>query len=177
MDNFNVRLYLFNPSLPSAPFLYPIKTENLRVLRCFHGVEKGCIGEKWVKVGDLFSSCVLTYLPYIESMCINMRLFNFKNGFSYLREKIKVFLIQSLFRRLNNFALFYLINDNFQEYIRYLLKILQCVILFYRLLHPVAGIADKFVVYISLRHGKLLWISLNVIPSNIITTIIIVKWF
>ena len=133
MDNFNVRLYLFNPSLPSAPFLYPIKTENLTVFRCFHGVEKGCIGEKWVKVGDLFSSCVLTYLPYIESMCINMRLFNFKNGFSYLREKIKVFLIQSLFRRLNNFALFYLINDNFQEYIRYQLKILQCVILLFSL--------------------------------------------
>ena len=54
---------------------------------------------------------------------------------------------------------------------------MQCEILFYRLLHPVAGIADKFVVYISLRYGNLPWISLNVIPRNIITTIIIVKWF
>ena len=39
-----------NPFVPNAPFLYPLKTsENLTVF-CFHGVEKGCIGTKWVKV-------------------------------------------------------------------------------------------------------------------------------
>ena len=34
---------LFNPFVPNAPFLYPLKTsENL----CFQGVEKGCVGNK-----------------------------------------------------------------------------------------------------------------------------------
>ena len=38
----------FNPFVPNAPFLYPLKTsENLKV-SCFHGVEKGCSGDKWV---------------------------------------------------------------------------------------------------------------------------------
>ena len=37
------RAQLFNPFVPNAPFLYPLKTsENLTV-------EKGCIGNKWVK--------------------------------------------------------------------------------------------------------------------------------
>ena len=32
----------FNPFIPNAPFLYPLKTsENLTV-------EKGCLGNKWV---------------------------------------------------------------------------------------------------------------------------------
>ena len=36
---------LFNPFVPNAPFLYPMKTpENLMVFLCFQGVEKGCIG-------------------------------------------------------------------------------------------------------------------------------------
>ena len=88
MDNFTVRLYVFNPFFfPNAPFLYPQETpENIRVF-CFHRVEKGCIGEKWVEAGDLFSSCVLTYLSHIESMCIDIRLFIFENGFSCRREK------------------------------------------------------------------------------------------
>ena len=38
----------FNPFVPNAPFLYPLKTENLTVF-CFQGVEKGSIGNKWVK--------------------------------------------------------------------------------------------------------------------------------
>ena len=39
----------FNPFVPNAPFLYPLKTsENLKVFWCFQGVEKGCIGNKWV---------------------------------------------------------------------------------------------------------------------------------
>ena len=42
--------YLYvNPFVPNAPFLYPLKTsENQKVLRCFQGVEKGCIGNEWV---------------------------------------------------------------------------------------------------------------------------------
>ena len=38
----------FNPFVPKAPFLYPLKTsENLRVFWCFQGVQKGCTGKKW----------------------------------------------------------------------------------------------------------------------------------
>ena len=39
----------FNPFVPSAPFLYPLKTlENRKVFWCFQGVEKKCIGNEWV---------------------------------------------------------------------------------------------------------------------------------
>ena len=38
-----------NPLVPSAPFLCPQKTsENCNAL-CFQGVEKECVGSKWVK--------------------------------------------------------------------------------------------------------------------------------
>ena len=36
----------FNQFIPNAPFLYPLKTEN----HVEKGVEKGCIGNKWVHV-------------------------------------------------------------------------------------------------------------------------------
>ena len=40
---------IFNPFIPNTIFLYLLKTsENLKVF-CFQGVEKGCIGNKWVK--------------------------------------------------------------------------------------------------------------------------------
>ena len=39
-----------NPFIPNAAFLYPQKTsKNLTVFLCFLEVEKGCIGNKWVK--------------------------------------------------------------------------------------------------------------------------------
>ena len=41
----------FNPFFPKAPFFYPLKTsENRKVFWCFQGVEKGCIGNEWVKI-------------------------------------------------------------------------------------------------------------------------------
>ena len=40
--------FYVNPFVPSAPFLYPLKTENLMVFWCFQGVAKGCIGNGWV---------------------------------------------------------------------------------------------------------------------------------
>ena len=44
-------LITFNPFVSNAPFLYPLKTsENRKVLWCFQGVKKGCIGNKWVKI-------------------------------------------------------------------------------------------------------------------------------
>ena len=40
----------FNPFVPNAPFFYPLKTsENRRFFWCFQEVEKGCIGNEWVK--------------------------------------------------------------------------------------------------------------------------------
>ena len=43
-------LYSLDPFVPNAPFLYPLKTsENRKVFWCFQGVEKVCIGNKWVK--------------------------------------------------------------------------------------------------------------------------------
>ena len=39
-----------NPCVPNEPFLYPLKTsENLMVFWCFQVVEKGGIGNEWVK--------------------------------------------------------------------------------------------------------------------------------
>ena len=39
----------FSPFVPNTLFLYPLNTsENLRVFWCFQGVEKRCIGNKWV---------------------------------------------------------------------------------------------------------------------------------
>ena len=39
----------FNPLASNTPFLYPLETsENLQGF-CFQGVEKGCIGNEWVK--------------------------------------------------------------------------------------------------------------------------------
>ena len=38
-----------NSFLPNAPFLYPLKTsENFRVFWYFQGIEKVCIGNKWI---------------------------------------------------------------------------------------------------------------------------------
>ena len=43
-------LDILNHSFPMQPFSTPLKTsENLRVFWCFQGVEKGCIGNDWVK--------------------------------------------------------------------------------------------------------------------------------
>ena len=41
---------VFNPFVPNAPFLYPLKTsENRDVFWCFQGVEKVCTGNEWAK--------------------------------------------------------------------------------------------------------------------------------
>ena len=54
-----------NPFVPNAPFLYPLKTsENLSVFWCFQGVEKGCLGNEWVKP-YLFWTVVPNRLLYL----------------------------------------------------------------------------------------------------------------
>ena len=41
----------------NAPFLYLLKTsENRKIFRCFQGVEKGCIANKWVNSTQLTCS-------------------------------------------------------------------------------------------------------------------------
>ena len=43
--------YPFNPFVPNAPFLYPMKTsENGKVFRCLQGLEKGQTGKKWINI-------------------------------------------------------------------------------------------------------------------------------
>ena len=43
-------IFMLNPFAHNAPFLYPLKTlENVTAFWCFQGLEKGCIGNKWVK--------------------------------------------------------------------------------------------------------------------------------
>ena len=43
----------FNPFVPNAPFLYPLKISwNRKVFWCFQGVEKGCIGNEWVNTAQ-----------------------------------------------------------------------------------------------------------------------------
>ena len=43
-----------NRFVPNAPFLYHLKSyENLTVFWCFQGLEKVCIGNKWVKYQQL----------------------------------------------------------------------------------------------------------------------------
>ena len=49
-----------NPFVPSAPFLYPLKTsEKRKVFWCFQGVEKGYIGKKWVKWANINNNDLL----------------------------------------------------------------------------------------------------------------------
>ena len=37
-----------NPFVPNTPFLYPLKTSEIFMV-LFLGLEKGCIGNRWVK--------------------------------------------------------------------------------------------------------------------------------
>ena len=42
---------ILNLLVPSAPFLYPLKTSgNRKVFWCFQGLEKGCIENIWAKI-------------------------------------------------------------------------------------------------------------------------------
>ena len=65
-------IFIFNPFFPNTFFLYLLRTsENLTVFWCFHCVEKGCIGNKWVNAyyaTDLFlyplKICFLMFRGY-----------------------------------------------------------------------------------------------------------------
>ena len=58
-----------NPFVPNAPFLYLLKiSKNLTVFWCFQGVEKGCIGNKWVK--GALSKIVKDWKPLTIFTCL-----------------------------------------------------------------------------------------------------------
>ena len=68
-DN-TINQFFINLFVPNALFLYPLKTpENLTVFLCFHGVEKGYIGNEWVKCDDneQYSQCNCLRIHGIES--------------------------------------------------------------------------------------------------------------
>ena len=50
MQNLNLKKVrgTIDPFVSNAPLLYPLKTSENRKVFCFQGVEKGCIGNKWV---------------------------------------------------------------------------------------------------------------------------------
>ena len=64
LENFNVNIDKnFNSFVPNAPFLYPlvtsknlVKSKNRKAFWCFQGVEKGCIGNKWVNMEVLWQT-------------------------------------------------------------------------------------------------------------------------
>ena len=59
----NIAISHLNPFVPNAPLLYTLKaSESLTVLWCFQGVEKGCIGNKWVNVNLLRNKFISKYL-------------------------------------------------------------------------------------------------------------------
>ena len=51
-----VQSVLINPFVPSAPFLYPPK--------CFQGLEKGCIGNEWVKTAEPFFLFIYLFFSF-----------------------------------------------------------------------------------------------------------------
>ena len=60
---------LLNPFVLSALFFYPLKTlENLPVFWCIQGVEKGCIGNKWVNRSK--NSRVTIFHTFIPSVIL-----------------------------------------------------------------------------------------------------------
>ena len=59
---FLLKLYILTHFFPMHPFSTPLKTsENHKVFWCFQGVEKGCIGNEWVKNGSWVFSNVNTF--------------------------------------------------------------------------------------------------------------------
>ena len=67
----------FNPFFPNAPFFYPLETsENRKVFGYFQGVEKGCIGNGWVKINRFIDPHRLTYYVYVNMLiCLYLTIY------------------------------------------------------------------------------------------------------
>ena len=72
----NLRKLFFDSFVTNAPFLYPLKTsENHKVFWCFQGLEKGCIGNKWVKNHIRLitsTSARICRIKWVEDKCKNL---------------------------------------------------------------------------------------------------------
>ena len=77
-----------SPFVPNAPFLYPLKRwESLTVFWCFHGVEKGCIGNngvnwnsKTIRLDMLWPWRFLKYLTMTKQIWLVISFFVFVNA-------------------------------------------------------------------------------------------------
>ena len=85
-------LWSINPFVPNALFLYPLKTsENRQVFWCFQGLEKGCIGNDWVKEstnienGDNFNE-----LKVIKKTLVNIIIRNWITAYLLILSKALV---------------------------------------------------------------------------------------
>ena len=76
---------IYNPFVPNAPFLYPLKAlENFTAFWYFQGLEKGCIGNEWVN--PLF-----TTTRYLRETS-NMLLFSMNIQWSHCKNTKNSFL-------------------------------------------------------------------------------------
>ena len=63
--------FIFNPFVPSAPFLYPLKTSENRKVFCFLGAKEGCIGNKWLNKTSQIQFLVTQLTQNIQFSYIN----------------------------------------------------------------------------------------------------------
>ena len=68
---------MIDPFVSSAFFLYVLKISGtLTVFRCFQGVERGCIGNKWVKLFVKAEACLGFYKTSVMGhFCKNIKPF------------------------------------------------------------------------------------------------------
>ena len=65
-----IQFLIIDLSFPYAPFLYPLET-----LKNSKGVEKGCIGNKWVKFVNLFLNLnllIVFYSTWLYGNCMTI---------------------------------------------------------------------------------------------------------
>ena len=66
-------ILLINPFFLKALFLYPLNTsENLTIFWCFQGVEKWCIGNKWVNVQCVKQTVIQDFDQPIDSLIVTL---------------------------------------------------------------------------------------------------------
>ena len=77
----------FNPFVPNAPFLY------LTVFWCFQGVEKGCIGNEWVKLKYLENRYKYSLYSSIYKKCSLKSVVRFQLKHEYNAWKASIFRV------------------------------------------------------------------------------------
>ena len=86
----SLTLLCFHLLVPTAPFLYPLKTsENLTVF-CFQVVEKGCSGNEWVNRRPIYLKIMD---DFASSLCFHDRSRKLTTGYDFKLFKFIVFLL------------------------------------------------------------------------------------